>query len=77
MYYITYFSIKESALFKLAFAIFNSSFHQFNSSTSTTSSRCAIPSLFKFYIYYSHSPTLYTFNPLSLRDRWALVSWGG
>ena len=67
--------IKESALFKLAFAIFNSSFHQFNSSTSATSSRCASPLIFN--MYSAHTPTLTTFNPPSLPDRSALVSWGG
>ena len=61
MYCTTYFSIKESALFKFAFTIFNSSIQQFNS---LTLSRCVIPSIFNLIcivhtlLHSPHSPLL-------------------
>ena len=84
-------SIKQRALFIFAFAIFNSTIYQFNfltiqlinsstlqlfNSSSTKLSRALFPYNLNF-LYIKHIAPLNIFNPSSLWDIWALVSWGG
>ena len=67
--------IKARAQFKLASAIFNSTFLQQHQVYSSTTSRYAIPSVITYAII-NTSPYSPHLSP-RLRDRWILVSWGG